>query len=342
MTNEPIKQAKGGTARASKLSPERRSEIARQGGLASRKRATDHEASLVAFGSPDRLLQLGNQSIQCYVLEDKRRVITQTGVWSSFGMHRVKLIDFINETYLAPYVSDRLRVLTENHIEFEIRAQTKAYGYDASVLPEMCGAILRARQANAIPDNQKSIAYQAEQLLLGLGTVGIYGLIDEVTGYQEYRDRQALQEVLKAYISGQLYDWTAVFPTEFFEHISRLKGWQWNGGKMPPVVGKYILDIVYSRLAPGVIDRINELNPYKKDVKRRKYRISRLFTPEIGLPELNKRMDELLWLMRGSSNWKDFRAVVDRYFEKQSDSIKMLPNFETSEEEESEKPTLQD
>ena len=48
-----------------------------------------------------------------------------------------------------------------------------------------------------------------------LANVGIIALVDEATGYQEVRDRVALQEVLKKYITGALYEWAQTFPLSF-------------------------------------------------------------------------------------------------------------------------------
>jgi hypothetical protein len=45
--------------------------------------------------------------------------------------------------------------------------------------------------------------------------VGIIALVDEATGYQEVRDHEALQEILKRYISEELLVWVRTFPMEF-------------------------------------------------------------------------------------------------------------------------------
>src|SRR5690348_18320628 len=78
--------AKGGQARAQKLTPERRREIARaaiqarwekQGKLGRLVQAT--------HGSPDRPLRIGEIEIPCFVLEDGRRVLAQRGLIVALG-----------------------------------------------------------------------------------------------------------------------------------------------------------------------------------------------------------------------------------------------------------------
>ena len=48
---------------------------------------------------------------------------------------------------------------------------------------------------------------------------------------------------------------------EFYKEIFRLKSWVWNAGKMPGVVGKYTNDLVYSRLAPNILEELEKVNP---------------------------------------------------------------------------------
>ena len=136
-----------------------------------------------------------------------------------------------------------------------------AYGYEATILPELCDAILAARQGKKLNYQQEHIAKQAELLVRAFARVGIIALVDEATGYQEIRDREALQEILKRYISEELMKWVRTFPMDFYKQIFRLKAWNWNDGKMSPIVGNIVNDLVYARLAPGVLEELKKRNP---------------------------------------------------------------------------------
>lgn len=46
---------------------------------------------------------------------------------------------------------------------------------------------------------------------MSLAHVGIVGLIDEATGYQEVRDKLALQAILDAYLRKELVAWAKRF-----------------------------------------------------------------------------------------------------------------------------------
>ena len=207
----------------------------------------------------------------------------------------------------------------------KFRAQgTMAYGYEATILPEICEAVLKARNSDkGLNYQQAHIAKQAETLLLAFAKVGIIALVDEATGYQEIRDRQALSEILKKYIDGALYEWAKTFPLSLYKEIFRLKGWAWNNGKMPQVVGHYTNDLVYDRLTKGMLEELKRLNPKDASTGRRKHPHYQLLTPEIGYPALNQRLYELVGMARASTTWEQFYRLVDRTFQRLGDTPRL-------------------
>lgn len=80
----------------------------------------------------------------------------------------------------------------------------------------LCHVFADAKEAGALTRNQFHIATAAKIIDRGFSVVGIVALVDEATGYQEVRDRQALQEILRQYISGALYDWAKTFPLQLY------------------------------------------------------------------------------------------------------------------------------
>lgn len=97
-------------------------------------------------------------------------------------------------------------------------------GYRAELLPEICGIFIDADEADVLAVNQKHIAKKCKILLRGFATVGIIALIDEATGYQYDRDREALQAILDKFLRDHLARWAKTFPDEFYEHLFKLKG----------------------------------------------------------------------------------------------------------------------
>src|SRR5438093_3455263 len=82
---------------------------------------------------------------------------------------------------------------------------------------------------------------------------------------------------------------------------------------MPGVVGKYTNDLVYARLAPGVLDELRRLNPPTEKGYRR-YRHHQFLTPELGHPHLNNQIVEVITLMRVSDDRSTFEKLFQKAF----------------------------
>jgi P63C domain len=84
---------------------------------------------------------------------------------------------------------------------------------------------------------------------------------------------------------------------------------------MPPVVGNYVNDLVYERLAPGVLEELQRLNPVtEKGYRRRQHH--RYLTRDVGHPALSHRLYELIGMARASETWEKFYRLVDRTFQR--------------------------
>lgn len=301
----------------------------------------------VIAGSLDDPLIIGDIKIPCFVLEGETRVLSQGGVLRAIGRHRVprgridrgvdkldvispenddirteqgvdKLPVFLRAQNLQPFITDDLIKFAEDLI-FEISPGSPlTYGYDANVLPEICDMYLAARRAGAPRANQMHIAEQAEILLSAFGKVAITALVDEATGYQDLRSDRALAIIAEQFIAKSLRAWTKTFPPEYVSQIYRLKGWDWdeNRWKNPPqIVGKYTNDIVYSRLAPGVLGELRSKNPVLPQGYRR-YRFHQWLTSDYGHPRLREHIAGVIALMRASKDWDQFMRLIQKAYPK--------------------------
>jgi hypothetical protein len=73
----------------------------------------------------------------------------------------------------------------------------------------------------------------------------------------------------------------------------------------------YTNDIVYSRLAPGVLAELQERNPTDGH-GRRKHKLFQHLTEDHGHPKLKKHLDDVVLLMEASSSWAEFKKLLDR------------------------------
>jgi len=270
-------------------------------------------------------IKIGELRIPCYVLEDSTRILSGRGVTGSMGLkgRGQGMARFLASKSLIPFISNELRVAIEKPILFKVGKSKKPYlGYEASILPEICKAVLNAEEANALPPHQRHMAAQAKILIAALAVTGIIALVDEATGFQEVRDRKALQAILDKYLLKEYAQWAKRFPDEFYEQMFRLKGWQWKGMKVnrPSVVGKYTNDLVYERLAPRLLPELRRLNP-PNEYGRRKVRHQQWLTEDIGHPALQRHLAMLVGFERASSNWNMFYRLVQRALPKYGDTI---------------------
>jgi hypothetical protein len=155
-------------------------------------------------------LDLLGFKIPCYVLEDRTRVLSGRGIQNVLKMtdendkqsSGIKLGQNLNQKSLQPFIN---QAKTSGHFEPIIcrDGNKKIHGHKASLLPDICNIYLEARRNIQLSPRQRIIANQCEILVGALAKVSIDALIDEVTGYQKFRD-ETLQEILRAYVSEEV------------------------------------------------------------------------------------------------------------------------------------------
>jgi hypothetical protein len=295
--------------------------------------ASDKRPLKVIAGEPGSPLVIGEIEIPCYVLEDETRVLSQGGFLQAIGRSRTPkagtgggvddLPAFLNASNLKPYLSQIREGMSTTPILFQMPRGLKGYGYKAQLLPEVCSVYLEAKSDGALLPSQLHIAERAEILIRGLAIVGIIGLVDEATGYQRIREQRALAAILERFLDEELQPWTRTFEFSFYEQIFRLKGWgNAEGMKRPQVIGHYTNDLVYHRIAPGVLAELRERNPVLPQGWR-KDRHHQWFTPEFGHPKLLQHIEGVTALMRAASSWESFKRALDRAYPKSGTQFAM-------------------
>lgn len=333
---ETPKRALGGLARKQALSPKKRSAIARKAAAA----RWSADVKEVTHGSDDHPLRIGEIEIPCYVLEDDTRVLSQRGLQTGIGMsmsggtggaHR--LAQFI-ETLADRGVDCRdLAMRIRNPILFRRKSGgAVVYGYEATILADICDTVLAARKKGLFTPNQMHIAEQCEILVRGFARVGIIALVDEATGYQRDRTRDALARILEAFIEKELQPWVRTFPADFYQEMFRLRGLPYDAAsvKRPPYFGHLTNDIVYDRLAPAVLDELKLRIP-RNEEGRPTAKFSQLLTRNVGYPKLREHLGAVVATMKLSANWPDFHAKLDRNYPRFSGPTQ--PEFDFGDDE---------
>jgi hypothetical protein len=176
------------------------------------------------------------------VLNDERRVITQMGMLAALGISQGGagwakgqgdgLGRFLTSDALSPFVSSELLNLISDPIKFRIKVRNagmrRAFGYEATTLPDICEAVLNARAEGKLRHQQMRIGNQCELLARGFMRIGIIALVDEATGYQKQRAQDALAEILEQFIAKELRPYIRLFPTEFTRTCFACEVWSFQ------------------------------------------------------------------------------------------------------------------
>ena len=328
MAEKDKKKAKGGKARAKALSPEKRKAIAKK---AAESRWSSEFPKAIYEGE----IHIGDYSISCAVLEDGTRLLTQEGFLKAIGRSGKpaagrgsqveKVAPFLDLNNLKPFVNKELESSTFPMV-FRPVSGSRAFGYKAELLPKVCEVYLKARDENKLLKSQKKFAVACDLLMRGLAHVGIVALVDEATGYQEIRERKALQIILDKYITDELAKWTKTFPDDFYKHLFRLKQTPYptgEGGRKPSYVGHWTNDIVYDRLAPGVKTELKKKNPRNKLTGSRKHKHHQHLTRDFGHPVLTEHLSNATFLMASCTDWEDFKRRLNLAKPKYGNTLEM-------------------
>ena len=286
-------------------------------------------------GAEDKPLIIGGNKIQCYVLEDETRVISERGFNESLGTSSggksgsaadsALMPRIAQAKWLRPYIPEELKDVLNSPIEFiPPHGGRTAFGYPAKSFVDLCEAILKARDSRTVSTQQEAIITQADLIMRGLALVGITALIDEATGYQEIRVKRALAQILEKYLAEELQRWIKTFPMEFYEEICRLQGWpQEHAINRPGVVGHFTNDLIYERLAPGVLEELRTRNPVLPDGNRR-HKHHQWLTPDHGHIQLQKHIEGVISLMTASKDWETFRRNLARRYPRSNEQMPLL------------------
>lgn len=285
-------------------------------------------------------LTLGGIEISCFTVDfhdgnEPQRLLSGRGVTGALGLtgRGPGMARFLANKKLRATLKPEIIALIEHPVKFPVGGLEPAQGYSASILPELCWAIIDANDLAPFPANQQPLVAQAKILQRAFGEVGIKALVDEATGFQYARAQDALQQILNLFISDELRKWAKTFPDEFYRQLFRLRGIEFTefSSKRPAYFGHLTNDIVWKRLAPSVLEELQRVTP--RDHKgRRKHKYFQRLTENIGHPKLREHLMAVIALMKAADSWDQFIKMIDRSLPKFSEQFVgqqlILPSLE--------------
>lgn len=275
------------------------------------------------------ILDLSGSKIPCYILEDGTRILSGRQMQTA-----LKLVDeipssqstgsrlqrYLTQKTLQPYL---YKDKDDNHYTPIIcyRGNKKINGYKATDLVDLCDGFLEARKNSNLSSRQLIIADQAEILMRSFAKIGITALIDEATGYQYEREANALQNLLKLYISEELLPWQKTFPDVYYKELFRLNGWDFTEKgikKRPGVIGTWTNKLIYDELPYGIAEELKKKVPKSKSGNKLA-RYFQFLTDDYGSPHLKMQINKIITIFNMSDNmedmWKNFEKTKKRQME---------------------------
>jgi hypothetical protein len=285
------------------------------------------------------VLNLGGTKLPCAVIEGPngiQRVLSENGITNAIlgsrsgASKKLKRVAeeegllvplFVAPRQLKPFITQELLDGPLKAIDY-VDGDRVMRGYDASILVAVCGVWLKAREKRALQSQQMAKAQKAEDLTLALADTGIVALIDEATGYQDERAKDALAKIFSTFLAKERQKWALTFPIDFYREIYRLRGWKfepWNT-KRPGVIAAWTDDFVYDRIAPGLTEELRTKNPILES-GRRSIKHHQWFNPDLGHPKLKEHIAGVIALLRAADDWNSFKRAIDRAFPKFNETI---------------------
>lgn len=313
-TDQLTGRAKGGAARAAKLTPEQRSEIARN---AARAKHALHKP-LVAIKKGNFKEDFGFDA-ECYVLNDERKtaVMSQRGMAEALGLGYggSRLPTYVKGKTISKYLGHEIAQKLENPIIFQpvslgknVQPTVQTNGYDVTILIDICRAVIQAKEAGERVNI--NVVAQANIILGATAKLGIQTLVYKLAGYDATKDE--VIAAFKAFVQEEAKKYEKEFPPELYVEWARLYQ------IVPPVRGKswknkhLTVDHVYYPLAKSNGKLLTLLRESKESDGGNKKLFQ--FLNEVGTRALRMHLGRILEMAESSPDKATYEAkIIDRF-----------------------------
>jgi hypothetical protein len=326
--------AKGGEARAAKLTQAQRQDIARKAVQARWAKAKGYEPIILspeksnvakAASLPEAkykgFLSLMSMEIPCYVLDNEQRVIGRTATTEMLSGFKGQgdLEGYLRSQNLKPFIN--IDFLVASMVSFRLpeveQLGREVKGLPTDLLIDICKGLVNALEASergevVLTARQTSMAIKASMFLVACAKTGLDALVDEATGFQYKRTEDALQVKLRAYLEQEMRKWEKTFPDELWLEFARLTNWKGSVTQRPKYWGNLVMKLIYAYLDPDVARWLKENAP--KPQKGQNYH--QWLTSQYGL----KKLVEHSWMVIGVSktchDLEELKHQMERMFGK--------------------------
>lgn len=265
-------------------------------------------------------IKIGNVEISCAVLSDEKRVFFQREILGALTGHRKGNMErYLSAENLQSYVPAKYagKKWDENILKFKYKSKI-AFGYEATDLIDICNMYVVARNNGVLYKSQEHLAKQADIIVNAFAKTGVIAVIDEATGFQKHRKKDALRLLVESYIIEEARQWMKEFPDEFFVELDRIyKNPRTTPQGRPKYYGKFINTYIYQPIENGLIlEKLHELNPTDEKGARKK-RLHQFLNEDLGIKVLRDRISKITAVLQISPSSRRFKDNFMRLESKQ-------------------------
>lgn len=308
----------GGKARAKKLSSNERSAIAKKGAIArwgAKPAIATHKGNFMEEFGID---------IDCYVLNDENKtaVISQRGMASAIGLsvHSGKSLPrFLETKSIEKYIGADLRNKIDNPVIFQsfslVQESSKGvttYGYDVTILIDICKAIIDADQEGKLSQARQSSVKQARIILNASAKLGIQNLAYALSGYDV--TRQQIIESFKLFVQQEAREYEKEFPDQLYQEWYRIYQLPKPERNRPWKFMHLTNGHVYYPLAKSRGKLQQLIITQRDDSSQAKQKRLHQFLSEVGVKALRQHLGQLLGIAQLSDNKEQYESNVKKVF----------------------------
>jgi len=278
----------------------------------------------IRFGQKENPLQQGSVSLNCYILENKMRVLTLHSIQKNLGYEGKSeswVIEFINELNTFLPIDSDLFAAFKNAILIEINdIKGKKASVESTIeshhLIKLCQIIIKAKDEGFLKIAHLKHAKGAHLIVKTLEKTNIDDLIDQVTGFTRYKiiTLEHFVTLLKNQQNDTAVDWIKTIPIDFIEAILEANHLFWEDvqGK-PSALVDLLNEIIFSRIENDALDAIRKSKP------KRAYTRKNNKKQETEHPRLKEYVLILNSLLKASGkNWNIFIQLLNKAYPKQN------------------------
>lgn len=236
--------------------------------------------------------------IDCYVLDDGRRVMSQRGVLRCItgGTTASDLDRYVTRAVGENGLIPGVEALSKNGTRMIVR--------EAKDVAAVAQLFVDAAIDGRLREDQRHLAKGASALLGGLAGIALDALVDEITGYQYERPADALRSEIDRILTPVACDWDEMWPRELIVTMARLYGMPWDGAGRYPFWTQSVMHqvhlAVFGDAGVSELHRISP-NPRESTVRRHQH-----FTDEMRTAFRERHLPTVKALLIAAHDPADF------------------------------------